>query len=179
MAVSINGWPVLDNPPWGDPRAKQATIPGVGTTLWVQKDCWPFFAALVREYNDKINKVHSSDGYDYRQSRTSSSWSNHSSGTAVDINADAEGARGTGSAGWWKTAKRNIKAWRIRKKFEIVTWGAWTDYADDPSTPQVEGWDAGWSDPMHWELKSGTSVADVQRVIAKLGIQPDGTITKP
>jgi hypothetical protein len=32
---------------------------------------------------------------------------------------------------------------------------------------------------MHWELKSGTTLADVQRVIAKLGIKPDGTRTKP
>ena len=53
------------------------------------------------------------------------------------------------------------------------------EYADDPKTSQREGWEAAWSDPMHWELKAGTTVADVQRVIAKLGIQPDGTRRKP
>lgn len=170
MPVSINGWPVLDNPPWGDARAKQATIPGVGTQLWVQKDCWPLFAALVREYHAKINKVHSSDGYDYRQSRTSSSWSNHSSGTAVDINADAEGARGSGPLSWWQQGKRAIIATRMKKKYEIFNWGGATICGGD-YYPQ-------WWDWMHWELKAGTTLADVQRVIAKLGIQPDGTIKK-
>jgi hypothetical protein len=32
---------------------------------------------------------------------------------------------------------------------------------------------------MHWELRAGITLADVQRVIAKLGIQPDGTRRKP
>ena len=96
MPTSINGWEVLDNPPWGDPRAKKKTIAATGTDLWVRKEAWPLFAALVTDYNKAINKVTSSDGYDYRQSRTSGNLSNHSSGTAVDINASAEGAVGLG-----------------------------------------------------------------------------------
>jgi hypothetical protein len=31
---------------------------------------------------------------------------------------------------------------------------------------------------MHWELKAGTTLTDVERIIAKLGIQPDGTRRK-
>lgn len=174
MPTSINGWTVLDAPPWGDPRARRDVVPGVGTQLWVRREAWPLFAALVRDYHAAIAPVHVSDGYDYRQSRTSGNWSNHASGTAVDINADREGATGTAWTRWWKRRRRNLKAQRIRRRYEIVTWGAWTEIADDPHTAQVEGWGADWADAMHWELKPGTTVADVQRIIAKYGITENG-----
>lgn len=166
MPTSINGWPVLDNPPWGDPRALDKVIPGVGTHLWVRKECWPFFAALVRDYDKAIKRVHSSDGYDYRQSRTSGNWSNHSSGTAVDINADAEGAVGTGPLAWWKKFRRGQKAAKIKARYEIVYWGGATECGGD--------YNPGWWDWMHWELKPGTTVADVQRIIKKLRIDENG-----
>ena len=174
MPNSINGWEVLDNPPWGDPRAKNKKVPATGTDLWVRKEAWPLFAALVTDYNKAINKVTSSDGYDYRQSRVNDRWSNHSSGTAIDINASAEGATGLAWTKWWKTLDRNRKAQRIRKMYQIVTWGAWTGIADDPHTPEKEGWDAGSADAMHWELKSGTTVEDVKKVIKFLGINANG-----
>jgi hypothetical protein len=169
MPTTISGWPVLDNPPWGDPRAITKKIPEVGTALWVRKECWPFFAALVRDYHEMINPVHSSDGYDYRESRVpGAGWSNHSGGVAVDINADKEGAQGTGWTQWWLTKRRNLKAQKIRKIYQIVTWGAWTEIAGP------EGWSANYADAMHWELKKGTTVADVDRIIKLLGITPDG-----
>jgi len=175
VPTSISGWPVLDNPAWGDPRAKKAKVPGVGTDLWVREEAWPLFSALVRDYNRLINKVTHSDGYDYRPSRVpGAGWSNHSAGVAIDINASAEGAVGTGVNAWWKQFNRNLKAQRIRKIYEIVNWGASYDIADDPHTPQTEGWDNGSADAMHWELKSGTTVADVERVIKKLRIGQDG-----
>jgi hypothetical protein len=174
VPVAICGWDVLDNPAWGDKRAKQADIPGLGLSLWVHKDVWPLFAALVRDYNEQINKVTLLYSYDYRAARTSSSWSNHSAGCAVDINPDAEGARGTAWTGWWKSMNRNRKAQRLRKMYQILNWGAWTEIADDPHTSHVEGWNADYSDPMHWELKAGTTVEDVKRVIQFLGITKDG-----
>ena len=175
MPTSISGWPVLDNPAWGDPRAKKAKVPGVGTDLWVREEAWPLFSALVRDYNRLINKVTHSDGYDYRPSRVpGAGWSNHSAGVAIDINASAEGAVGTGVNAWWKQFNRNLKAQRIRKIYEIVNWGASVDIADDPHTTQTEGWSNSWADAMHWELKSGTTVADVERVIKKLRIGQDG-----
>jgi len=166
MPTSINGWPVLDDPIWGDPRAKKAIIDGIGTQLWVQRDCWPLFASIVRDYDKAINKVRISDGYDYRQSRTSGNWSNHSSATAVDINPDAEGAVGTGPLAWWKNRRRGAKAAKIRDRYEIVYWGGATE-CDGNFNP-------GWWDWMHWELKPGTTVADVKRVIKKLGIDENG-----
>gem|GEM_PF-6550639 len=108
----------------GEPReaSAEASLPGVGTTLWAEANAWPLFAALVREYHEKINPVHNSDCYDYRSSRTSSAWSNHSSATAVDINADAEGATGSGPLSWWQQGKRAVRAARMKRKYEIVNW---------------------------------------------------------
>lgn len=174
MPTTISGWPVLDNPAWGDPRAKRAIIPELDVTLWVREEAWPLFAALVRDYNDMINHVSILYSYDYRQARAANAWSNHAGGVAVDINPDAEGARGTAWTNWWKAKRRNAKAQRIRKMYQIVNWGAWTEIADDPHTAQIEGWSAGYADAMHWELRAGTTVADVQRVIAFLGITKDG-----
>jgi hypothetical protein len=93
----------------------------------------------------------------------------------VDLNASQEGQRGTGWTKWWQTQRRNLKAQRLRRRYKILNWGAWTTIADDPHTPSTEGWDAAWADAMHWELKAGTTLADVKRVITELGIQPDGT----
>lgn len=174
----ICGWPALDSPDWGDPRARRDVIPGVGTQLWVRAEAWPLFAAFVRDYDRLINKVRISDGYDVRTSRTSSSLSNHYGGAAVDINSDAEGARGTASAGWWTTANRNVKMWRLMRKYKVLQWGGWSQYADDPHTPEREGWEAAWADPMHIEIKPGVTIAQVQQVIKDLGIQPDGTRLK-
>ena len=169
MPNSINGWPVLDDPAWGDPRAKKATLPDVGTQLWVRAECWPLFAALVRDYNKYIRTVTVSDGYDYRKSQYGN-WSNHASGTAVDINYSAEGAQGTGPLAWWKRKQHAAKAVKIKKRYEIVNWGGATECGGD--------YGPGYWDWMHWELKTGTTVADVQRVIKKLGITASGIRTK-
>ena len=182
MAVSINGWPVIES--WGDPRLDKKPVPGCPTrSLTMRREVLPLFLALAADYHRTIAPLDQGDwdewSYNYRPARTSTAWSNHASGTAVDLNAGAEGALGTRTAAWWKSARRNVKAWRIRRRYEIVNWGGWAEYADDPRTAEREGWEAAWSDPMHWELKRGTTLADVQRVIAKLGIQPDGTRTKP
>jgi len=167
MPNSINGWPVLDNPAWGDPRARKDKIPGIGTDLWVRRECWPFFAALVRDYHESIRKVHVSDGYDYRQANAANAWSDHSSGTAVDINYDKEGAQGTSQRPWWERAKHAYNSRRIKKCYAIVIWGGPTDMGGDYSQPQ--NWDF-----MHWALAKGTNVDDVKRMIKHLGITDDG-----
>lgn len=180
MPVSINGWEVLEP---GDPRLKTLPIPGVpGRSLTMRQEVLPLFLAFASDYHNKIAPLNEGQlddwSYSYRTARGSNSWSNHSSGTAVDLNATKEGALGTASSGWWKTAKRNVRAWRLRRKYKVLNWGGWVEYADDPETAAVEGWSASYSDPMHWEIKTGTTISDVQSVISRLKIQPDGTVLK-
>lgn len=180
MPNAICGLPVV---PPGSPLLERKPIPGCpNRSLTMHKDVLPLFLALAADYHRLIAPLDQGEwdewSYDYRPARTSSSWSNHT-GYAVDLNASAEGQRGTGWTTWWQTAKRNLKAQRLRRRYKVVNWGAWTKIADDPHTSAIEGWDAAWADAMHWELRAGTTLADVQAVIAKLGIQPNGTRIKP
>lgn len=179
MPNTICGLPVLEP---GSPRLVTRPIPGCpARRLTMDVDVIPLFLALAADYHRLIAPLDVGPwdewSYDHRIARESPNWSNHN-GYAMDLNASQEGARGTGWTTWWKTANRNLKAQRLRRKYKVVNWGAWTEIADDPHTAQIEGWDAAWADAMHWELKPGTTIADVQAVIAKLRIQPDGTRLK-
>ena len=176
MPNTICGLPVVEP---GSPLLQRKAIPGCpNRSLTLHKDVLPLFLALAADYHRLIAPLDQGEwdewSYDYRPARTSSSWSNHC-GYAVDLNASQEGQRGTGWTKWWQTQRRNLKAQRLRRRYKILNWGAWTTIADDPHTPSTEGWDAAWADAMHWELKAGTTLADVKRVITELGIQPDGT----
>jgi hypothetical protein len=92
-------------------------------------------------------------------------FSDHAAGVASDLRASAEGAQGTANYSWWDGAKAE-QARIIKARYEIVIWGGAADLGGDYR--RVFDW-------MHWALKPGTTQADVNRVIAKLGIRPDGT----
>lgn len=178
MPTSINGWPVLDNPAWGDARLRKGTVPGVAKTLWCRDEVWPLFAALVRDYHETIRPVRICDAYDYRKANAADAWSDHSAGAAVDLNYDAEGAQGTGVIDWWRKGKRYVKAARIKRRYRIVIWGGpkadvWG--FDLPDNLKPYGGDySRLVDAMHWALKPGTTVADVKRECKRLRIGPDG-----
>lgn len=178
MPTSINGWTVLDNPAWDDKRLRKDTVPGVNKTLWVRDVCWPLFAALVRDYDARIKKVDICDGYDYRKANAANAWSDHSSGTAVDINYNGEGAQGTGVIDWWRKGQNYLRAAMIKRRYRIVIWGGpradvWG--FDLPDNLKPYGGDySRLIDAMHWALKPGTTVADVQREIKRLRIDKNG-----
>lgn len=170
MPSSINGWPVLDNPPWDDPRLTRLKVPGTPCVVYGRASVAPLFVALALDYHHTIHPLVSRsdvDTYDYRQARAAAAWSDHSSGTATDLRAANEGAQGSGNYAWWKGAKA-AAARTIKARYEIVIWGGAADLGGDYGNPVYWDW-------MHWALKPGTTQADVNRVIAKLGIRPDGT----
>lgn len=179
MPKSINGWDVLDSPPWDDKRLRKDAIPVVGKTLYCRDEVWPLFAALVRDYHETIRKVRICDAYDYRMANASpGNFSDHSSGSAVDLNYDAEGAQGTGVIDWWRKGKRYVKAARIKRRYQIVIWGgpkadAWGIDLPDNLKP-YSGDYSRLVDAMHWALKPGTTLADVKAQIARLNIGTDG-----
>lgn len=174
---SINGWEVLDNPPWGDPRLEERPIPGCPSRkLMMRREVLPLFLALASDYHRTIAPLDTGSlddwSYDHRPARQSSSWSDHSSGTAIDLNSNAEGALGYGPLSWWKTGNRAAQARRLKKRYKVVIWGGAKECGGDYYLANDTDW-------MHWALRPGTSMSDVQSVIAKLGIQPDGTRVKP
>ena len=169
MPTSINGWPVLE------PTSTQLvsmTVPGTTRRIRMRADVIPLFLALASEYSHSIDAIDQGTlddwGYAYRQSRMSSAWSDHSSGTALDLNASTEGRQGTGPLAWWKSAQHYVLATRLKAKYGVVIWGGSKALGGDYQ--YEKNWD--W---MHWAIRPGTTLAQVQAKIKELGIQPDGT----
>ncbi len=171
MAVkktSINGWEVIDS--YSDPRLDLKRVPGTTVRLKMRDEVLPLFLALVADYHKEVAKLRPREtgAFNPRKSALSpTKWSDHASGTAVDINWNHEGA--VGPNGGMKTmTKKQIEACaEIKKRYEIVIWGGDKKRGGDYVTPSY------W-DPMHYALKPGTTLKDVRRVIKKLGIKPNG-----
>jgi LysM repeat protein len=166
---SINGWEVIES--YSDPKLDMKTIPGTTAKIKMRKEVLPLFLALSADYNKQVAKIRPSGtgAFNPRKSNlsTTGAWSDHASGTAVDLNWGHEGA--VGPNGGMKTMNdRQIKACAdIKKLYEIVIWGGDKARGGDYRTPQY------W-DPMHYALKPGTTLTDVKRVIKKLGIDANG-----
>lgn len=172
MPNSINGWEVLDNPPWSDPRLAKKPVPGVpNRSLTLRREVLPLFLALAKDYHDTIEPIDQGElddwSYSYRDARFSTSWSDHASGTAIDLNASKEGWLGMNNYSWWANPSRHKAAQAIKDRYEVVMWGGSKDFGGDYYNGSTVDW-------MHWAIKPGVTVAQVQDVIRKLGIDENG-----
>lgn len=172
MPNSINGWTVLDNPPWSDSRLAKKPVPGApNRSLTLRREVLPLFLALAKDYHDTIAPIDEGElddwSYSYRPARQSSSWSDHASGTAVDLNASKEGWLGMNNYSWWANPAKHQAAQAIKKRYEVVMWGGSKDFGGDYYNGSTVDW-------MHWAIKPGVSLEQVQTVIKKLGIDEDG-----
>lgn len=171
--VSLNGWPVLDD---GDPRIATGIIPGTDRKLTLAKACLPLFLHFCAAWNkemparlkltDHRNEV---DGHEVRQARNANAYSNHASGTAVDLSyrvllADNERHM---------TDEERTILKRILSRY-VTTDGHWVlgngyawHHVDEMHTELNQSWEVG--------AKRNTTLADVQDVIKRLGIKADGT----
>jgi hypothetical protein len=160
MPRSINRWPVL-----GDHSADLATgtVPGTNIRLRMRRDVLPLFLALAADWHRQVAPLRKGEcgAYDYRQARASSSWSDHSSGTAMDLNWAHEGKQGPRGGMATMTPAQIKAAAALRTKYRVVIWGG--DKARGGDYRQPRYWD-----PMHYALKPGTTVADVKAVIKDL-----------
>ena len=136
-----------------------------GIPLRDQKDCAQVLAYVASRVHQEVtdlrlgNKpgVQDEGGYNLRKIDGSKSHSNHSSGTAVDLN-------------WTRfpmfkrkmNKKQRAAAQAIAEELsEVIRWGG------DYSPARV--------DEMHWEIRPGVSVAEVKKFIKAYGIQKNGT----
>lgn len=160
MAKSLNGWPVLVP---SSTLLSRKRIPGTKRDITMRRSVLPLFLALGNDYHDWIKTVDTGAfddaGYAYRQARAANDYSNHASGTALDINWSQEGAQGSSWGKKFFDDPDHAKTvdW-LKELYQIVDWGG--------------DWRA--NDYMHWELKPGTTQADVDRVIKHLGIDAKG-----
>ena len=167
MPNSLNGWPVLAP---GSSQLVTKAIPSVKRRITMRKDVIPLFLAMAYDYHYWASAldVGSTDegGYNYRKSRVvTTRWSNHSSGTAVDLNWSVEGALNSA------IGKAFFSEPEVRKAITVIK----AIYGD------VLDWGGDWrtqKDYMHWEIKPGTSAAEVAALIKHLGIRANGVRTR-
>lgn len=137
MPTSHNGWTVIES--YDSPKLR--TLPGI-TGKVLDGDVWIVFRWLVEQYNARVEKVNPKDswGYSYRKIRGgSSSWSNHSSATAIDIDASKHPFLASGTM----TAKQAAACRAIvAESGGVLKW--------------LEG-----HDEMHWEIRPGVTAAQV------------------
>lgn len=173
LPTSINRWRVITG--YGDPRLRTALVPGTTRKITMRRGVLPIFLAFAADYHKTIAPIDKGTfddwGYSYRIARASSSWSDHSSGTALDLNATKEGAQGPGNYDWW-VGDKSAQMRKLDRRYEVLMWGGATALGGDYHQPRYWDW-------MHHAIRPGVTRADVRAVKKRLGIKRDGTRTKP
>jgi hypothetical protein len=158
---SLNGWPVIHY------RASKVlatgTVPGTKIRLTCQVDALPVLLAVAAAVHSQVCSLtvgnesgQDEGGYTYRAARGTTQWSNHASGTAIDLNWNR----------WLRlrrnmTKKERFAAKRIADRVSaVVTWGGTWDRLVDEH---------------HWEITKGVTAMKL-RAWAKTNIGADGRL---
>jgi hypothetical protein len=159
IGISLNGWVV---PP---PRLKTFDIPGTTRRVTLDSDAGRLLVALAADYDATVRPIDKGTwdegGYNLRKARNAPRWSNHASGSAIDLNWSEEGAL---NSAWGKRffaqAKTRLAVAKIKARYgKCVQWGGdWRTLKDY----------------MHWEIKPGTTRVQVRALADKLGIDDNG-----
>ena len=159
MAFSLNGWQV---PPF---KLKTFDIPGTKRRVTLDADAGRVLVAVAADYHRTVRPIDvgpwDEGGYNPRQARQAKAWSNHASGSAVDLNWSEEGAL---NSAWGKRFFAKVKVRlaiaAIKRRYgSVVQWGG--------------DWNT-LKDYMHWEIKPGASRAKVNALAKQLGIDANG-----
>lgn len=162
MAQSQNGWVVLDSDTSGPPpRLRSWILPGVNRKLLARDGSAGFLLVhLALWFDEEIERLDTGTyddwGYAKRQISGSSLYSNHASGTAIDLNA-TQHPMGVATS---KTFSRH-EIFQIHNRLKLysgcIRWGG--DYQGRP-------------DAMHYELNK--PMASVERKARALLDSPRG-----
>lgn len=156
MPTSQNGWPVI--PSYGDERlVSNPEVPGTGVQLLggiLAGDVATVLLWVAKSFHETVEPLRQGEcwGYEPRAIRGSNEWSNHASGTCVDLNSVAHGlgASGTFTAGQVKAIRVILAACG-----GLIRWGG--DYQ-------------GRKDEMHFEING--SAAAVAELAGRLRREP-------
>lgn len=167
MSRSINGWPVIESRK--DLMLRTDHIPGSNVLLVTQRDVWPLFAALAADYADTVAPLRAGEcfGWAYRTARQSAAWSDHASGTAIDLNSAHEGKPGPAGGMVTMSPAQVKECSRLKRLYRVLIWGGDAARGGDYHDPR--SWD-----PMHYAIRPGTTRADIRATIERLKISPDG-----
>lgn len=136
---SQNGWPVVSSGLTGLPQVSGKALTG---------PVWVVLFVLCELFRRNVEPIHRSWswGHSRRRIKGSAKWSNHASGTAVDLNAPKHpaGKRGT------FTPAQEARIRTILKALPVLRWGQLFD------------------DEMHFEIKPGATPAQVAEMATRL-----------
>lgn len=162
MTTSLNGWQ------YPSPKLRTFDVPGANRRLTLDATAGPLLVAVAADYDATVRRIDigqtDEGGYCDRDARQGGGRkSNHANGTAIDLNWSEEGAL---NSSWGKRFFADVKhkaamAVILKRYGSCIAWGG-------------NAWSSRTRDYMHFEIKPGTSRADVQRLIAKLGIDKNG-----
>jgi hypothetical protein len=135
---SSNGWPVLPRRVGGaPPTLRQWNIPSVDLTLTARDGSAGFllahFALWYHEAIEPLDRPPADDwGYARRLIRGGSTWSNHASGTAIDLNATLHPLGERGTLRGAQVLKLRRRLWAADYYASCIGWGGdWTTRADE------------------------------------------------
>lgn len=145
--VSINGWPVIEQQT--DARLKVYAIPGCTRKLRIATDAAPILLWVASKFHKTVANLDKDPlavwGYNHRIARQSQSWSDHASGSAIDLRSDKFPI---GTRRMSPIQRINVR--RILKTCNgLIIWGG--DYKDDKS-----------ADQMHFAIAPGVTATQIQ-----------------
>jgi hypothetical protein len=161
MARSSNGWVVLDSGTTGPPL-RHWQIPTVNRKLMLRDGSAGFLLVhLAMWFDQKVERLDAKEQYDdwayaKRPVRGAQVYSNHASGTAIDLNATKH-PMGVATRSTFSNAEIEKIHARLRFYRGTIRWGG--DYQNRP-------------DAMHFELNKG--IASVESLARTLSTSPRG-----
>lgn len=159
---SLNGWPVIHSR--SSKLLKTGTIPGTKIKITAHHAALPVLLAVAAEVHTRVKNLAANNaagqdegGYTYRAAGISSGWSDHSSGTAIDVN--------------WRV-------WPMFKNAMTPAQRAACKLIERDFAPVIE-WGGNWRrlDQMHWGIRKGISASFLQDWTKK-HIGADGRLKK-
>ena len=169
-----------------------ATVPGTSVRAHLNKDVLPLFLAFASDYHRLIRPINTLYGIGSRDGN----YSNHPSGTAVDINPSQEGqyfgwgqsiAQKQAVLDWWRGRKSSLAPWDSKSPIPYRTMNALMDkykilqWFGPKSLGGFIIDEMAHSDPMHVQITQSRVVSpgEVAQTISSLGINSDGTFNRP
>lgn len=163
MAISQNGWQVI--PDYGNAALlKNPVVPGTSVQLLggiLRGDVATVLLWVAQRFHESVEPLRAGQcwGFEPRPIRGSSQWSNHASGTAIDLNSVSHGL---GASGTFTAVQVQAIRALLAACGGVVRWGG--DYS-------------GRKDEMHFEV-SGSAIA-VASLAARLSRDPGKPAPQP
>jgi hypothetical protein len=167
MTDTVNGWPVLAP---GSSYLHQWVLPGTRRRIVMRHgSCGLVLAHLALRFNDRIERLDNpgadpvdEGGHSYRPITGGSSWSQHATGTAMDLNWRRHPYGVPTAHTFTVRQRREIRRWLATfyavGELAVVEWGGdWPSHPASSAKP----------DAMHFQLRR-VSMSTVERLARRL-----------